>query len=144
MLKLTALVVVLFCAALAAAETPQAAIEKVITGQQAAWNRHDLDAFMTGYWNSPLVTFSSGSQTIHGWQTTLDHYRKSYQSGGAEMGTLTFSDLKIEMLGDDAALVRGAFHLKMSDGKTPHGVFTLIFRKFPEGWRIVHDHSSGE
>ena len=29
----------------------------------------------------------------------------------------------------------------MPDGKQPHGVFTLIFRKFPEGWRIVHDHT---
>jgi ketosteroid isomerase-like protein len=29
----------------------------------------------------------------------------------------------------------------MPDGKQPRGVFTLIFRKFPEGWRIIHDHS---
>jgi ketosteroid isomerase-like protein len=50
--------------------------------------------------------------------------------------------LRIEMLGPESAFVRGAWHLTMPDGKTPHGLFTLIFRKFPEGWKIVHDHTS--
>jgi beta-aspartyl-peptidase (threonine type) len=58
------------------------------------------------------------------------------------MGKLEFSGLRIEMLGADAAFVRGAWHLTMLDGKTPHGLFTLVFRKFPEGWKIVHDHTS--
>ena len=60
------------------------------------------------------------------------------------MGKLEFSDLQIEMLGPDAAFVRGACHLTMSDGKTPHGIFTLVFRRFPGGWKIVHDHTSVE
>src|SRR5216684_888028 len=63
---------------------------------------------------------------------------------GHEMGKLEFANLRIEMLGAEAAFVRGEFHLTMSDGKTPHGLFTLVFRKFPEGWKIVHDHSAGE
>jgi beta-aspartyl-peptidase (threonine type) len=58
------------------------------------------------------------------------------------MGKLDFSDLGIEMLGADAAFVRGAWLLTMPDGKTPHGLFTLVFRRFPEGWKIVHDHTS--
>jgi beta-aspartyl-peptidase (threonine type) len=58
------------------------------------------------------------------------------------MGKLQFSDLKIEPLAADAAFVRGRWHLTLADGKTPHGLFTLIFRKFPDGWKIVHDHSS--
>ena len=60
------------------------------------------------------------------------------------MGKLEFANLRVEMLGSTAAFVRGEFHLTMSDGRTPHGLFTLIFRKFPEGWKIVHDHSAGE
>ena len=133
---------VLFYTALSAAETPQASIEKVLSDQQSAWNRHDLDAFMAGYWNSPEVTFSSKGKTITGWRATFGRYRKTYQSPGAEMGQLEFSALKIEMLGHSAAFVRGEFHLTMPDGKTPHGVFTLIFRKFPDGWKIIHDHTS--
>ena len=31
-----------------------------------------------------------------------------------------------------------------ADEKKPHGLFTLIFRKFPDGWKIIHDHSAGE
>jgi beta-aspartyl-peptidase (threonine type) len=121
-----------------------AAIRKVIDDQQAAWNRHDLEAFMSGYWNSADLTFFSGVHESKGWQAALDRYRKAYQSEGHEMGKLDFANLRIEMLGPDAAFVRGEFHLTMSDGKTPHGLFTLIFRKFPEGWKIVHDQSAGE
>jgi ketosteroid isomerase-like protein len=117
-------------------------IEQVLRTQQDAWNHHDLDGFMAGYWNSPDLTFfSSGKQTA-GWQATLDRYRTTYASPGHEMGTLEFSGLRIEMLGPEAAFVRGHWHLTMPDGKTPHGLFTLIFRKLPEGWRIVHDHTS--
>jgi len=120
------------------------AITQVLAQQTAAWNRGDLEAFMAGYWNSPELTFFSGAHESKGWQAALDRYKKTYQGAGHEMGKLEFSNLRIELLGHDSAFVRGEFHLTMSDGKTPHGLFTLIFRKFPEGWKIVHDHSAGE
>jgi beta-aspartyl-peptidase (threonine type) len=119
-----------------------AAVEAVLRTQQDAWNRHDLEAFMAAYWNSPELTFFSGANERKGWQATLDRYRAAYASPGHEMGKLEFSALRIETLGPHAAFVRGSWHLAMSDGKTPHGLFTLVFRKFPEGWRIVHDHTS--
>jgi ketosteroid isomerase-like protein len=120
----------------------KAAVEQVLRIQQEAWNRHDLDAFMAGYWNSPELTFFSGAKEQHGWQATIDRYRATYASPGHEMGKLEFSGLRIEVLGPEAAFVRGSWLLTMSDGKTPHGLFTLVFRKFPEGWKIVHDHTS--
>lgn len=147
----TRLSLVLFISACALAQTPsksavtnsnQAAIEQVLRTQQNAWNHHDLDAFMRGYWNSPELTFFSGGKETSGWQATLDRYRSTYNSPGHEMGTLDFSDLRIQMLGPESAFVRGAWHLTMPDGKTPHGLFTLVFRKFPAGWKIVHDHTS--
>lgn len=121
---------------------PKSAVEHVLLTQQDAWNRHDLDAFMAGYWNSPDFTFFSDSKETSGWQATLDRYKATYASPGHEMGKLEFSDLRIEMLGSEGAFVRGAWHLTMSDGKTPHGRFTLVFRKFPDGWKIIHDHTS--
>ena len=143
------LIAILHVATAAFAQTPsttdqQAAIRAILQSQVDAWNRHDLGAFMAGYWNSPDLTFFSGAKETQGWQATLERYRKNYQSGDAEMGKLEFSDLQVEMLGPQSAFVRGKFHLTLSNGKQPHGLFTLIFRQFPEGWRIVHDHSSGE
>ena len=120
----------------------KAAVERVLRAQQAAWNRHDLDGFMAGYWNSPELTFFSGALEHQGWQATLERYRGKYASPGHEMGKLEYSGLRIEMLGAEAAFVRGAWQLTLPDGKMPHGLFTLVLRKFPEGWRIVHDHTS--
>ncbi len=120
----------------------KAAVEHVLRTQEEAWNKHDLETFMAGYWNSTELTFFSGAKESRGWQATIERYRATYASPGHEMGKLEFSGLRIEILGADAAFVRGAWQLTMSDGKTPHGLFTLIFRKFPEGWKIVHDHTS--
>jgi ketosteroid isomerase-like protein len=141
-LFLTVLVVIPLAPSVSGADDPKVAIAQVLHGQQDAWNRHDLDRFMSGYWNSPELTFFSDAKQTSGWQATLDRYQASYRSPGHEMGQLEFSELSIEMLGPEAALVRGAWHLTMSDGKTPHGRFTLIFRKFPDGWKIIHDHTS--
>lgn len=125
-------------------DSARASIRKVIEDQQTAWNQQNLEAFMAGYWNSPELTFFSGAHESKSWQAALDRYKKNYQGTGHEMGKLEFTNLRIEVLGPETAFVRGEFHLTMSDGKMPHGLFTLIFRKFPDGWRIIHDHSSGE
>jgi len=120
----------------------RAAIESVLDKQQDAWNRKDLNGFMAGYWNSPDLTFFSGAHRTSGWQGALERYRKTYQGENKEMGKLDFYDLRIEPLGTDSAFVRGAWHLTMSDGKTPHGLFTLVFHRFTDGWKIIHDHTS--
>ena len=122
----------------------KADIARALQTQVEAWNRQDLEGFMAGYWNSPDLTFFSGAHESKGWQAALDRYKTTYQGAGHEMGKLEFSNLRIELLGPDAAFVRGEFHLTMRDGKTPHGLFTLVFRRFTDGWKIVHDHSAGE
>jgi uncharacterized protein (TIGR02246 family) len=125
----------------------ETAIEQVLRAQQQAWNRHDLEGFMAGYWNSSELTFFSGANEKDGWQATIERYRASYASTGHEMGHLEFSGLRIEILGVDTAFVRGSWALtmpgdKQQDDKAPHGLFTLVFRKFPSGWKIIHDHTS--
>lgn len=119
----------------------QKAIRQVLDDQAAAWNKGDLDGFMKGYWKSDRLTFFTGNTKTAGWQATLERYQKRYQGKGNEMGQLTFSELEIEMLGPTAALVKGRFTLTASTGK-PTGLFSVIFKKMPEGWRIVHDHTS--
>lgn len=120
---------------------PQADVRKVLDDQAAAWNRGDLDGFMAGYWKSDQLSFYSGNAKTTGWQATLDRYRKKYQADGKAMGKLAFTELSIEPLGPDHALVRGRFTLRLGK-ETPTGLFTLILRRLPAGWRIVHDHTS--
>jgi uncharacterized protein (TIGR02246 family) len=124
-----------------AAESPDAAVRALLEAQQTAWNRGDLEGFMAGYWNSPDLTFYSGRDKKQGWQATLERYRARYQAPGTEMGRLTFSELTVEPLGPDVALARGRWRVEMKD-QTLDGLFTLIVRKKPDGWRIVHDHTS--
>ncbi len=119
----------------------QAAIREVLDKQVEAWNRQDLQGFMQGYWHSPQLTFFSGVTEYRGWDNALERYRKAYQSEGRQMGKLEFSELQIESLSPATAFVRGAFHLTMPGGKELHGIFTLVFRRFPQGWRIIHDHT---
>jgi uncharacterized protein (TIGR02246 family) len=117
-----------------------AAIRAVLDEQSEAWNRGDIEGFMAGYWQSPETVFISGDSITRGWQTVLDRYKKNYNSR-EKMGTLTFSDLEITPVGNDAAVVIGRWHLQRAKDE-PHGRFTLIFRKTKQGWRIVHDHTS--
>lgn len=117
-----------------------AKIRAVMSAQAAAWNRGDIDAFMNGYARSDATEFIAGDKLTRGWQTVRDRYKKKYDSR-EKMGTLFFSELKITRLGSDAALVIGRWRLVRKSDK-PHGRFTLLFRRTPDGWRIVHDHTS--
>jgi ketosteroid isomerase-like protein len=120
------------------------AVRAVLDRQVADWNKGDLEAFLTGYWNSPKVVFQSGGQRHVGWSAMRDRYRRRYQALGKAMGQLEFSALEIEPLCEGVILARGGWRLTMPDGTKPGGLFTLIVRRFPEGWKIVHDHTSAE
>ena len=122
-------------------EKPAQAVQKVLDDQVIAWNKKDLEGFMAGYWQSPDLSFFSGNAKTKGWQATLERYRKRYQGEGKEMGTLKFSELSIEMLGTDHALVKGRYQLTFLK-ESPTGLFTLVMKRFPAGWRIIHDHTS--
>ena len=115
-------------------------IRAVLDAQVAAWNRGDIEGYMDGYERSPKTEFVGGDSITRGWQQVLDRYKQKYTSREL-MGLLTFSDLKINILSKDAALVLGRWRLKRANDE-PHGTFTLLFRKTKAGWRIVHDHSS--
>lgn len=86
------------------------------------------------------MIFVSGDKVARGWQPTLDNYKKTYGSR-EQMGNLTFSGLEITVLSKDAASVLGSWSLARKQDE-PHGKFTLLFRKFKDGWRIVMDHTS--
>jgi len=139
---------IIFCTSVAAivsavptqSQNATAQIRSVLRAQQDAWNRGDIDGFMNGYGRSASTVFVSEDTIRRGWETVRERYRKKY-SDRAKMGTLAFSDLEIMLLSPDAGVVLGRWSLKRVNDQ-PHGRFTLIFKRLPEGWRIVHDHTS--
>lgn len=142
---------ILLLAALAGAEaTPEAAVVTdptpipevlaVVRSCQDGWNAGDLERYMGGYWRSDDLRFASGGTVTRGWEATLARYQARYPDRAA-MGTLEFSDLDVVMVAPDAAYVFGRWELTRLDDR-PHGLFTLILRRLPAGWRIVHDHTS--
>jgi len=145
-LLLTALTLTLIPAACATMTAPSAvstspdeaaAIRSVLTTQQTAWNSGDIDGFMKGYWRSPDLRFASGGNVTKGWQATSDRYHARY-SDRAKMGTLSFSDLEVDQVSSDAAIVHGRWLLTRAED-TPNGLYTLIFRKISGAWLIVSD-----
>jgi uncharacterized protein (TIGR02246 family) len=134
--------ILLLAACTSAQMQPEPAIRKVLADQVAAWNRGDIDGFMEGYENSLATTFI-GKTVRHGWQQVLENYRTSYGTR-AKMGTLDFSELAVRMLGTEYASVTGKFHLARGaeGGGEASGIFSLVFRKTPGGWKIILDHTS--
>src|SRR6266446_479342 len=115
-------------------------IRSVLQAQQDAWNRGDIDGFMNGYARSGSTIFISEDTVRRGWETVHERYREKY-SDRAKMGNLTFSEIQVTPLSPDSAVVIGRWKLQRAKDR-PHGLFTLIFKRLPEGWRIVLDHTS--
>lgn len=118
-------------------ETDEDRIRDVLETQQAAWNTGDIDGFMQGYWQSSDLRFASGGTVTTGWQATRDRYHTNY-SDRSLMGDLSFENIEVLLLSDDAAVVHGAWALERASDR-PSGLFTLIFKTVDGDWKIVSD-----
>ncbi len=118
----------------------QAAVRAVLDEQEKDWNAGNIERFMRGYHQAPTTRFASGGNFTLGWQSVMERYQRTYADKAA-MGKLTFSDLDITVASEDTALAFGRWHLKREKDE-PSGLFTLLFRKTADGWKIVHDHTS--
>ncbi len=140
-MKNTLIILALLLAIPVAAETPEeAAILKVLRAAEAGWNSGDIPAYMESYWQSEELRFASGGTVSYGWQPVLERYLKRYPDRKT-MGQLVFADLDVRLTGPDHAVVFGSWRLIRAEDE-PHGLFTLVFRRLPAGWRIIHDHTS--
>ena len=142
---IAAVVVLTNCATLSNRQrvaATEAAIRALLKTQVADWNRGDIEAFMKGYVHSEALRFAGASGVNRGFDATLARYRKAYP-GKEGMGHLRFSDLEIMPLSRTHAEVFGRYHLKRGGAyEDATGLFTLLMKRMPDGWRIVHDHSS--
>ncbi len=115
-------------------------ISIVLDDSEKGWNTGNIEQYMECYRKSEKMRFAGNGNFNFGWENTLKRYKKSYPDKEA-MGRLSFSDVDITVISNDAALVFGRWTLRYPD-KEKTGLYTLLLRKFDEGWRIVHDHSS--
>jgi ketosteroid isomerase-like protein len=150
MRRILGVALIVFGSAMAVAQTgkDEAAIRAAIAAQVEAWNRADIPAFMETYEHSPETTFI-GANIGRGYEKILERYQKNY-STREQMGSLTFNDLEVRMLPGSCgqaefAVVTGRFHLERTqkgESKKDDGIFSLVWRKGPQGWKIVLDHTS--
>lgn len=113
-------------------------IQTILGQQRESWNEGNIEGFMEYYWKSENFTFQSGNNRLHGWESLLSRYKEGYS--GEKRGTLEFTDIDIKVLSRKFAYVLGRWKLMFKDS-SKEGLFTIIFQKMPEGWRIIHDHS---
>lgn len=116
-------------------------VRAVLMRQQEAWNAGELERFMEDYWDSDELTFFSEGKVTKGYTGLQERFRKRYQSEGKEMGTLTFSDLDVTPMGVNHAVARGRWKV-ITSKESFDGLFTLTLFRFPDGWKITHDHTS--
>jgi len=136
------LFIVLFIPTLLIGQDQKDDILSVLDKQAAAWNDGNIEGYMQGYWKSDSLLFTSGGNIQRGWQATFTKYKKSYDTK-SKMGVLKFSQREVTVLSADAAWVFGHWELQRKKDH-PAGVFTLILRRFSDGWKIIHDHTSIE
>lgn len=117
------------------------AVTEILNMQKDAWNKGDLDQFMSGYLHSPDISFTSGGKEVWGYDALKERYQKRYGQSKDTMGQLKFTDLKTFELGPKNELVIGHWHLDLASSSLD-GVFSLIFVKAKDGWKIFHDHTS--
>jgi len=134
------LLILAMMAALAVAATPESDVKAVLEQQASAWNRGDLEEFVKTY---SAETVFVGKEVARGNKGVLERYKRSYPTR-EKMGTLTFSDMEVTMLGKDYASVLGRFHLERTPagGGEAKGIFTLLLRKTNGNWKIILDHTS--
>ncbi len=126
----------------------EAAIRAAVAAQADAWNRADIQSFMQAYENSTETTFI-GTTVRKGYEPIMKRYQQAYSSA-EQMGKLSFLNLEVRLLPGtcgavEYAVMTGNFHLERAahgEAKKDDGVFSLIWHKGPQGWKILLDHTS--
>ena len=129
----------MFLAFFVQANTDKDEIISIMTAQETAWNKGQLEQYMAGYWQSEKLQFVGKNGIKYGWQATLDNYKLSYPTKEA-MGQLKFEILSVETT-EKTAFVLGKWTL-YKETQDVSGFYTLLWKKINGQWKIIIDHSS--
>ncbi len=140
MKKLFILILLCYCQIGFAQNKDVIAIQDLLSNQTKSWNNGNVESFMLGYLESDSLVFIGKNGPTYGYANTLANYKKGYPDT-SHMGKLNFDIISIKSLNTDHYFVIGKWHLTRTVGNL-NGVFTLLFRKTKDGWKIIADHSS--
>lgn len=124
------------------ASREQLDVTKVVLAQEAAWNRGDLDGYLSKFKDA-----RDTEAVLNGPVRGLGNIRTAYHTNfpNAEtMGKLEQSEVEVRELGPDFALATGRYQLLRSKkgGGDAQGTFTEIFEKTADGWQLIFSQTS--
>ena len=124
------------------ASRQQLDVVKIILAQQAAWNKGDLDGYLSRYKDAP-DTQAVLANLVRGIDNIRAAYRQNFPNKDS-MGEIEDSDIEVKVLGDDYALATGKYHLNRpkKSGGPVEGSFMELFEKTPAGWQIIFSQST--
>jgi beta-aspartyl-peptidase (threonine type) len=108
-----------------------------------AWTRGDLDAFMADYAEDSLTGYVTGGRVQHGFARIRAGYAPRF-APGAIRDSLRFENFEVRPLAPRVALVTARFVLFSGGSTTASGPFSLVMERRPDGWKILHDHTSSD
>lgn len=118
-------------------------VQDILETQAVAWNRGDLDGFMTPYDRSPETTYIGAPGLVTGFDAIHGRY-ESYFEPGAERDSLSFTDLTVRELDPRFGIATARYVLSRGDSITSTGPFTLVMMRVEGAWKIVHDQSAAD
>ncbi len=128
-------------------DSDSTALTRLITAQlersAGDWNRGDLDGFLSDYAPESTTTFIDGRRAREGIVFIRGNYAPRF-APGARRDSLHFEEVKVRGLSPTLALVTARYILQRGPEITASGPFTLVMERRPEGWKILHDHSSSD
>lgn len=113
----------------------------MMTRAAAAWNRGDLNAFVSDYDSVQAATFIGRNGVVRGRDVIREQYASRFAAGGRR-DSLSFENVEVDLLAPDAANVIAYYRLMRGDSTISRGPTSLVMRKRGNTWKITHDHSS--
>ena len=120
---------------------PAPAIRAALSGSADAFNRGDLDGHLAIYTDSATMMTPSGPRPGRD-RIKAGFSTKYFDANGKPYQQLEFDSLAVHLLGPDHAYVTARWALRGGNRPDLGGWFTLIWEHRPEGWRVLHDHTS--
>jgi uncharacterized protein (TIGR02246 family) len=117
-------------------------VTKVLLAQEAAWNKGDLDGYISHYKDAPDTQAVLGTP-VRGLANIRLAFRANFPNRDV-MGTLAQDSVEVRALGDNFALATGNYHLTRprKAGGDLNGAFTEVLEKTPTGWQIIFSETT--